>query len=96
MSTTPAFAQILEELQALHDKKNQDYGTEEDPLANVRASEDFGIPAWTGAMIRANDKVTRIKTFCKKGVLANESLEDSLLDLATYTVIAIQLYREQK
>ena len=27
--------------------------------------------------------------------MVNESLEDSLLDLATYSIIALQLYREE-
>jgi uncharacterized protein YodC (DUF2158 family) len=86
---------ILAELQAMHDKKNKDYGTNEDPLANVRAGEEFGIPAWAAAVLRANDKLVRIKSFLKKGNLANESVEDSILDSAVYYIIALILYREQ-
>ena len=55
----PMFFQILEELRALHTKKGQDYGTASDPLANVRASVDWGVPGWVGTLIRANDKVIR-------------------------------------
>lgn len=47
-------------------------------------------------MIRANDKMTRVKNMAKKGYLANESVEDSLLDIAVYAIIALILYREQK
>lgn len=90
-----AFKSILAEMEALHDKKQQDYGKDADPFANVRASEDFGIPGWHGCLIRANDKMRRLQTFCQKGTLANEGVEDSLLDLAVYSVIALVLWREK-
>lgn len=89
------FEKVLDEMRALHAKKSLDYGSGDDPLANIRASEKFGIPAWVGAIVRGNDKMTRIQSFLKKGSLANESLEDSLLDLAVYSIIALELYREQ-
>ena len=87
------FRDILVEMGELHDRKNADYGTAADPFANVRASEEFGIPAWLGSVIRANDKMTRLKAFANKGELANEPVEDSLIDLANYCVIALLLYR---
>jgi hypothetical protein len=90
------FQQIIDEIVAMHDKKAKDYGSTGDPLANVRASSDFGIPAWVGCMVRANDKMKRLQTFAIKGSLVNESVEDSLLDLAVYAIIGLQLYREQK
>lgn len=92
---TERFHRILDEMKAMHDKKSKDYGTDADPLANVKASEGFGIPAWVGCMIRANDKMQRIQSFAKKGELANESLEDSLMDLAVYSVIALVLREEE-
>ena len=88
------FAGVLDEMRALHDKKQQDYGTDADPFANVRASEGFGIPGWLGSVIRANDKMQRLKAFAQTGTLANEGVEDSLIDLANYAVIALCLYRE--
>lgn len=91
----PSFADILAELQALHDKKSADYGADDDPLANIRESEKYGMPAWLGAIIRGGDKVKRIQTFAKKGKLENESVEDSIRDLAVYAIIALQLYREK-
>lgn len=90
----PSFASILSELQAMHDKKSKDYGgnTGQD---NIRQSESFGIPAWLGAIIRQNDKITRIKSFCLNHKLENESLGDTLIDNAVYAVLALQLYREK-
>lgn len=98
MSSTGSkrFHEILDELGALHDKKQQDYGTTADPFANVRASEAFGIPAWKGCMIRANDKMTRIQKAAREGKLANEALEDSLRDLAVYAIIGLCLWEETK
>jgi len=88
------FHEILDELGELHDRKQQDYGVENDPFANVRSSEAFGIPGWVGAALRGNDKMKRIQAFALKGALANESLEDSLRDLAVYAIIALVLLEE--
>jgi hypothetical protein len=90
----PRFHAVLKEMGDTHDRKQQDYGTDGDPFANIRASREFGVSPWVGAYIRLNDKITRIKSFIKKGNLANESLEDSLIDIATYAAIALVLYRE--
>ena len=78
----------------MHNKKQLDYGRTGDPFANVRASADFGIPGWVGCMVRANDKMRRIQKAASGGELANESVEDSLLDLAVYSIIGLVLYRE--
>lgn len=89
-----AFYQILVEAAQIHDKKQRDYGRTGDPFANVRASEDFGIPGWVGCMIRANDKMRRLQKAAAGGQLANETVEDSLIDLVVYTAIALALWRE--
>ena len=89
------FDQILEEVRALHQKKSTDYGRVVDPYANVRASEDFGIPGWVGAVVRQNDKMRRLQKFAQDGYLANESVEDSLIDNIVYGVIALALFREE-
>ncbi len=90
----PRFHYELASLGDLHDKKQIDYGTDNDPFANVRGSQDWGIPPWVGAMVRANDKVKRLQNFARKGSLANESAEDSFDDLAVYAIIGKVLYRE--
>lgn len=95
MPGDPRFHKLLHTIGDLHDKKQLDYGTNEDPFANVRASADFGVKAWVGCMIRANDKMKRIKTFAKRGTLANESVRDSLMDLAVYSLIGLVLYDEE-
>lgn len=91
----PTFAEILHELNAMQVRKGKDYGSGDDSLANICDSATFGIAPWVSAMVRANDKMARIKTFIKKGSLENEKVEDSLVDLAVYTIHALRLYREQ-
>jgi hypothetical protein len=91
----PRYLKILDELRDLHVKKATDYGRGKDPLANIRAAVDFGVPGWVGVMIRANDKMHRIKSYLQNGSLANESLEDSLKDLAAYALLALVLFREE-
>lgn len=90
------FEEVLEELRDLHERKAKDYGKDEDPLANVKGSEQWGVPAWQGAMIRATDKVVRLQSYARKGELANEGVEDSLMDLAVYAMIALILFRESE
>lgn len=91
----PTFEDILGELQSMQERKGKDYGTETDSLANLLASEAFGIPAWVGAILRGNDKMRRIQSFVVKGRLENESIEDALLDLAVYAIHSLRLYREK-
>jgi hypothetical protein len=92
----PRFHAILDDMRALHNKKSADYGQGQDPLANVRASAEFGVPAWVGTAIRMNDKMIRLKSMAVNGALQNESVEDSLMDLAAYSILALILYREWK
>jgi hypothetical protein len=88
------FHALLDEAGELHDMKQDDYGLDSDPFANVRASSEWGIPPWQGAMIRANDKIRRLQTFARKGELRNESVIDAFMDLAVYALIARVLYEE--
>lgn len=88
------FHELLSEIGALHDRKQTDYGRGDDPFANVRASEEWGISGWMGAMIRLNDKVRRLQSLAGKGSLANEAAEDSFKDIAVYALIALVLYEQ--
>jgi hypothetical protein len=91
------FLDLLEELRTLHLSKSQDYGSESDPLANIRQGAEFvGIEAWRGCMVRVADKVQRLKTYCRTGRLVHEGVRDTLLDLAAYSLLAIVLFDEGK
>jgi hypothetical protein len=91
------FLELLEEVRQLHLSKSQDYGSESDPLANIRQGAEFvGIEPWRGCMVRVADKVQRLKTYCKTGRLVHEGVRDTLLDLAAYSLLAIVLFDEGK
>lgn len=89
------FEQVLDRLQDLHDRKNRDYGRSHDPYANIRSSEDWGISPWVGSLVRAGDKFKRLQKAANGGELANESVYDSLIDLAVYSIIAVALWLEE-
>jgi hypothetical protein len=90
------YLKLLEEMRDLHLRKAADYGTDTDPLANLRTSVEFGVEPWRAAVIRFGDKVSRLKTYCVKGTLACEGVEDTLMDAAAYALLALVLFREQK
>lgn len=89
-----AFYEKLVACAELHSKKQKDYGREQDPFANVRSADEFDIPPWKGAILRGNDKMSRLKTFSRTGTLCNEGVEDSFLDLAVYSLIALVLFEQ--
>jgi len=91
------FLELLEEVRQLHLSKSQDYGSESDPLANIRQGAEFvGIEPWRGCLVRVADKVQRLKTYCKTGRLVHEGVRDTLLDLSAYSLLAIVLFDEGK
>ena len=47
-------------------------------------------------MVRLSDKVTRLATYNVTGQLENESLEDNLIDLASYSLLALLLHQEEQ
>lgn len=90
------FHDIMAELGDLHDRKQADYGKGDDPFANVRSSEEWGVEGWKGAMIRLNDKVKRLQNYARNGNLKNEGVVDSLMDIAVYAVIAQVLWEQEQ
>jgi hypothetical protein len=97
--TSQAFYDNCDGLKRMHANKSRDYGCPSgtDPLANIRNGAKFvGIPAWKAAMVRLSDKVTRLATFCATGSLHYEGVVDTLDDLASYSLLAKQLYLEER
>ena len=90
------FLEAVEEVRQIHLSKSEDYGSAVDPLANIRNGARFvGIEPWRGCMVRLSDKVTRLETFNRTGKLRHETVEDTLIDLAAYALLALTLYREE-
>jgi hypothetical protein len=88
------FHELLKQIGDLHDKKQRDYGSQQDPLANVRAGAEWNVEPWVAAMVRGNDKVRRLQQYARTGSLANEGVQDSFMDLAVYALIALVLWEE--
>lgn len=89
------FLDVLEEIRTLHLRKTKDYGADDDALANIRNSADvINVPAYAGCVLRMSDKMHRLRSFFRRGEVEFDGVEDTLLDLAAYSMIALVLYRE--
>ncbi len=80
--------------------KNADYtGTTDDPFANFTNAQNLGITEIDRAiLVRMSDKFTRIIGFVNKGTLEvkDEVIEDTLLDLASYSILLSAYIKSQK
>ena len=80
-----AFDQTVAELRSLMLAKQRDYGHD-----NILA---FGL---LGVLVRMSDKVARLRNLWRKGRLEspeNESVDDTLKDIANYAIIGLMLRR---
>ncbi len=85
----------------LSKKKNYDYtkgAGDDSPFANLRACEAYGIPGERGVFVRMLDKMSRISSYLKKGKLQvdDESITDTLRDLANYSALLAGMLEENK
>lgn len=95
----PKYLQLLDDMKKLHIVKNKGYsGDSSDRWANFRLSETFGISAFLGVMVRMSDKWIRITNLIKnpKNDKVGESIRDTLMDLASYALIAVCILDENK
>jgi hypothetical protein len=92
----PDFRRLLDEAWALHCAKAADYGSDTDPLANLKRCERVGVRPITGLIIRLEDKFHRVERWHQKGALANESIEDTFKDIAGYCNLGILLLRQEE
>lgn len=92
----PRFKAVLDQLWALHQRKGDDYGRDGDPYANIRQYERLGIDPWVQCVGDIMENLGRVESFIKNGSLRNDPLENSLLDIASYAIIAYILFNESK
>lgn len=81
--------EICNELNSLYERKNRDYG---DSFHKTYLEEGMAM-----ARIRLGDKLNRFKTLTKgeQQMVNDESIRDTLMDLANYSIMAImELDRE--
>jgi hypothetical protein len=90
MITTDDFIDLINELQTLISKKNTDYGSTKDFLANFRRAEKLGFKASDAISIRISDKFSRLCTLLQNDAeVEDETIRDTLLDMAGYCLIMI-------
>lgn len=80
--------------------KNSDYtGDDSSPFKNFTMVEIMGFASTEqGFLTRIIDKVMRVSSFVKKGILevADEKVEDTLLDCANYCLLMICYLKSKK
>ena len=98
MARNREFDDALDELKMLHDAKNHDYTTAENPYKNLEGVERIGIEAWRGIVIRLMDKFERVEQYCTNGELAikSEGMEDTFKDIAVYSTLAMILFLKEQ
>lgn len=99
MAANPRFLQLLDQMRDTHTRKSAGYAGAKNPdtFANFRLSEQFGVSAFLGCLIRLSDKYTRVANLVKDkdNEQVGEKIEDTLIDLASYALIAICLLEEE-
>ena len=74
--------ELLNELEELYKTKNADYGDS--------VSETYKKYGMTSFLVRMEDKINRVKTLSEKEAqVKEETIKDTLLDLANYALLAI-------
>jgi len=83
--------ETINELNEIYKKKNKDYGNSFDKMF-----EEFGV---VSVAIRVADKSNRLNNLVKKDyvpAVTDESIEDTLKDLANYAIMALTYIKINK
>ena len=98
MSGDPTYLKLLDEMREMHIAKSAGYGKDIDPWANFRLAVGFGVSPFIGCLVRMGDKFTRVQNLSTDPSRdkVGEGIQDTLMDLASYALIAICLWREAK
>lgn len=76
------FKSIVDEMYDIYIAKNSDYGS-----SVSDTYKDFGLVSF---LVRMQDKMNRLKTLNnKESLVKDEKIEDTLLDLANYSILAL-------
>jgi hypothetical protein len=94
--------QVTRKCYEIVEKKNNDYAgdrVEDNAFANFERIEILGVTSTeVGVFTRYLDKVGRIATFLKKGILevVDESVEDTICDAINYLIILLGVIQSKK
>jgi len=94
----PSAHGILDNMQKVYEAKDNDYSATGLPMGNLRKCEDAGIDAWRGCLVRIGDKMSRLENFLneKEYQVIAEKAEDTIIDLANYSILCSCLIEEHK
>lgn len=82
VTVRPTFDDMLSVLKDIYNRKNADYGNSFD-----KSLDEFGLVA---SVVRMSDKMERIKSLTnKEAEVKDESIEDTLIDLANYAIMTV-------
>jgi hypothetical protein len=80
---------ILEEMYSTYVKKNADYGN-----SFEKSIDKFGLVA---SAVRLSDKLERFSNLiCNDAQVKDESIEDTLLDMANYAAMTVLFLRKER
>lgn len=91
------FDSLLDEIKSLHDKKAHDYAKDSDRFSNFKEAAIFsGVKAEDTFEVLLGIKQARLLELKRGKTPKNESIRDTLLDRAVYSILALQFYDENK
>lgn len=93
------FEKITVEMLQTMVKKNNDYSEDDDPFRNFRMVENLGISTTEqGFLTRMSDKLSRVANFAKgkEMLVLDEKVDDTLKDLANYSILLLCYLRMKK
>lgn len=89
MIKVTAHAEICQDLTALYERKNHDYGD-----SFGKGFREYGMVM---PVIRLEDKLNRLKALLKDDAMVkDESIDDTLMDIANYAIMTLieRMYKE--
>ena len=88
---------LTNEANSLMEKKNKDYGLEDDPFLNFRSAQVVGVEVERGILVRLLDKLSRAgNLISKEPSVVNESMRDTVLDIINYAILFYAVNNERK
>lgn len=92
------FESVLIDMVKMNRKKRADYASEDDVIQNFRRNADMAwgeFNIFMDCYTMVTRKILRVQNLMQKGMKPkNESLEDTLIDLAVYSVLLILCYED--
>lgn len=90
MSKIELHKQITTQLSNLYEAKNNDYGDS--------VSDTYQKYGMTSFLVRMEDKINRVRSLTQNNnqKVLDEKIEDTLLDLANYAIIAVIELNEER